>query len=82
MTLISLLFALLIEQVRPIRHGNPIHLSVDAWLLQIKPTGSDMRRAWAIWVLLVVGVAVASLLVLGLLQWGGGVLQSALLELL
>jgi adenosylcobinamide-phosphate synthase len=82
MTLISLLFALLIEQVRPIRHGNPIHMAVDAWLVQIKPTGSDMRRAWAVWILLVAGIAVASLLVLGLLQWGGGVLQSALLELL
>ncbi len=82
MTLISLLFALLFEQVRPIRHGNPIHLAVDSWLLQVKPSGHDLRRAWVIWVLLVVGIALGSLLLLGVLQWGGGVLQSALLELL
>jgi membrane protein required for beta-lactamase induction len=82
MTLISLLFALLIEQVRPIRHNNAIHRKVDEWLLKAKPVGQDMRRAWAVWVLLVAGISLSSLLLLGLLQWGGGMLQSALLELL
>ncbi|MEY2775958.1 MAG: hypothetical protein RLY30_56 [Pseudomonadota bacterium] len=81
MTLISLLFALLIEQGRPIRHGNPIHRWVDQWLVSWKPSSQDRRRAWAVWLLVVAGGSLASLLILGLLQWGGGVL-SALFELL
>jgi len=81
MTLISLLFALLIEQMRPIRHSNPIHQWVDGWLLYWKPAGQEARRVWGVWLLIVLGVALLSLMVQGLLQWGGGIL-SALLELI
>lgn len=81
MTLFSLFFALLLEQLRPIRHGNPIYRWVDAALLHWRPTREDQRQAWVVWVLVVAGGALLSLVFLGLLQWFGGVL-SALLELL
>ncbi len=65
MTLLSLLIALLLEQLRPIRQANVVH----AWVIgkiedmrgMVDPNGA--RSIWAAWLLVVVGAALFGLFI-------------------
>ena len=74
MSFFAILFALLIEQARPLSSSNPIHGGIRAWALSISrrfDTGRPVH-AWVAWSL---AVLLPSLVVLGvhsLLLWGLG----------
>lgn len=55
MSFLSLLFALLIEQARPLVRGNWVHRSVRAWVVWISQTldAGHPRLAWSTWSLAV-----------------------------
>lgn len=62
MTLISLLIALLLEQVRPIRPNNLIQAWLDRKIRQVRAMEVDSpSSAWMAWATMVVGGALAAL---------------------
>jgi adenosylcobinamide-phosphate synthase len=65
MSFLSLLFALLIEQARPLMHGNWVHRSVRAWVTWISQTldAGHPQLAWMTWSLAVGVPAVLATLV-------------------
>jgi adenosylcobinamide-phosphate synthase len=67
MSFISLLFALLIEQARPLAHRNWVHRSLRAWVSWLSQTldAGHPRLTWLTWAL---AVGVPTLLTL-LLHW-------------
>ena len=74
MSFFAILFALLIEQARPLSGGNPIHGGIRAWALSISRNfdSGKSSHAWLAWSL---AVLLPSLVVLGvhsLLLWGLG----------
>jgi adenosylcobinamide-phosphate synthase len=84
MSFISVLFALLLEQARPLSRGNPIHASMRAWVRWCTRTldAGQSAQGWLVWSLAVGGPAFAALLIYWLLAWFTGwplaVLWSAL----
>ena len=84
MSFISVLFALLLEQARPLGRGNPIHAGIRAWVrwcTRNLDAGKPLH-GWLVWACTVGGASLASLLVYWLLVvfvgWPLGVLWSAL----
>lgn len=74
MSFFAILFALLIEQARPLSGSNPIHGGIRAWALSISRSfdGGKPYQAWVAWC---IAVLLPSLAVLGmhsLLLWGLG----------
>ncbi|GAB4397455.1 MAG: CobD/CbiB family protein [Rhodoferax sp.] len=84
MSFVAVLFALLLEQARPLAPGNVVHALVRAWVRRCALNFDTNRPSGALWVLALAVVlpAVASALVyLGLqlgLGWPAGVVWSAL----
>ncbi len=70
MSFLSLLFALLIEQARPLVRGNWVHRSVRAWVVWISQTldAGHPRLAWTTWSLAVGVPAVLAMVVHWLLM--------------
>ncbi|WP_180132420.1 CobD/CbiB family protein [Rhodoferax sp. BLA1] len=84
MSFISVLFALLLEQARPLGRGNPIHMAMRSWVrwcARMLDAGKPVH-GWLVWVLAVGGPALAALLIYWLLgffvSWALAVLWSAL----
>lgn len=71
MSLFALLFALLIEQVRPLGPGNAIHAGLRAWVrwTQRNLDAGSRQVAWTAWAVAVLSPALVALLIHGLLQW-------------
>ncbi|XAH24956.1 CobD/CbiB family protein [Xylophilus sp. GW821-FHT01B05] len=74
MSFFAILFALLLEQARPLARSNPIHSGLRAWALSISRNfdAGKSHHGWVAWVL---AVLLPSLLTLGvhwLLLWGLG----------
>jgi len=84
MSFISVLFALLLEQARPLARGNPIHATIRAWVRWCT-LNFDAGRAlhgWLAWGFAVGGPSLAVLLIYWLLEayvsWPLALLWSAL----
>jgi adenosylcobinamide-phosphate synthase len=78
MTLISLLIALLLEQVRPIRQTNPIQSLLDQKIRQVRAMEVDsVSSAWMAWGTIVVGGAVGGLVIAKLLHLVHPILELA-----
>lgn len=82
MSFISVLFALLLEQARPLSHGNLVHASLRAWV-RWSTRNFDAGRsfhAWLAWGFAVGGPAMASLAIYWLLDiflgWPAAVIWS------
>lgn len=74
MSFFAILFALLIEQARPLAGNNPIHASLRAWSKSVSRNfdAGKPHHAWVAWGLAVVLPAVLVLAVHWLLMWGLG----------
>ena len=84
MSFISVLFALMLEQVRPLSRGNPIHAAIRVWVrwcTRNLDAGKPMH-GWLAWGFAVLGPSLLSLLVYWLLAvlvgWPFAVAWSAL----
>ncbi len=78
MTLISLLIALLLEQVRPIRQTNPIQTWLDQKIRQVRAMEVDsLSSAWMAWGTIVVGGSVGGLVIAKLLHLVHPILELA-----
>lgn len=82
MSFISVLFALLLEQARPLSHGNPVHASLRAWV-RWSSRNFDAGRsfhAWLAWGFAVGGPALISLVIYWLIDiflgWPAAVIWS------
>lgn len=74
MSFFAILFALLLEQVRPLARGNLIHAGLRAWVrwVSINFDTGKTHHAWWAWALAVVGPALVTLAIhLLLLTWAG-----------
>src|SRR6218665_1091771 len=74
MSFFAILFALLIEQARPLARSNPIHAGLRAWALSVSrnfDTGKP-QHGWLAWCLAVLVPAFATLAMHWLLLWGPG----------
>jgi adenosylcobinamide-phosphate synthase len=79
MSFLSILFALLLEQARPLGQGNPIHLGVRSWtrwVIRNLDTGKA-HHAWLAWWIAVVVPAVLVFAVHWLLVWSLGWIAAA-----
>ena len=65
MTFLSLLTALMLEQARPLRQGNPVHLGYDHYtqVLESQFNGGQYRHGMIAWLLAVLPVVVAAVTV-------------------
>jgi adenosylcobinamide-phosphate synthase len=61
MSFFSVLFALLLEQARPLPQGNPVHQAMTAWTRWVgrNVDAGQPRHAWAVWLLSVLLPAAA-----------------------
>jgi len=84
MSFFAILFALLIEQVRPLGAHNPIHSSLRGWARWVSSNfdAGKPHHGWVAWALAVVGPAAAALgvhwLLLVFVGWPFAVLWSVL----
>ena len=84
MSFISVLFALLLEQARPLKRGNPIHAGMRTWVRWCSRNLDAGRplHGWLAWTFAVAGPSLLSLLLYWLLAvwvgWPVAVLWSAL----
>ncbi|MBY0455663.1 MAG: CobD/CbiB family protein [Burkholderiaceae bacterium] len=71
MSFFALLFALLIEQARPLASSNPIHAGLRAWSLSVSRNfdAGKPHHAWVAWSLAVLLPALLALGVHWLLMW-------------
>lgn len=79
MSFLSILFALLLEQARPLGQGNPIHLGVRSWtrwVIRNLDTGKT-HHAWLAWWIAVVVPAAIVFAVHWLLVWSVGWIAAA-----
>ena len=74
MSLLAIVLALLIEQVRPLQRGNPLHAAMRGWVRWVTRSfdAGHRHNAWVAWTL---AVALPALLALGVHwllaeQWG------------
>ena len=74
MSFFAILFALLIEQARPLSRSNPIHGGVRAWAFSVRGhfDAGSVQHAWVSWALAVVLPALLALGVYWLLVWSVG----------
>ncbi|MGH6626414.1 MAG: CobD/CbiB family protein [Burkholderiaceae bacterium] len=74
MSFFAILFALLIEQVRPLGRSNPIHAGLRAWALSVSRNfdAGKPHHGWVAWSLAVVLPALLALVIHSLLWWGLG----------
>ena len=74
MSFFAILFALLIEQARPLARSNPVHAGLRAWSLSVSRNfdAGKPHHAWVAWGLAVVLPALLALAVHWLLLWGLG----------
>ena len=74
MSFFAILFALLIEQARPLASSNPIHGGIRAWALSISRNfdAGKPHHAWVAWSLAVLLPSLGVLGVHSLLLWGLG----------
>ncbi|WOI44985.1 CobD/CbiB family protein [Acidovorax sp. BLS4] len=74
MSFFAILFALLIEQARPLARSNPIHAGVRAWALSISRNfdAGKAHHGWVAWALAVLLPSIAVLAVHWLLFYGVG----------
>jgi adenosylcobinamide-phosphate synthase len=80
MSFLSILFALLLEQARPLGQGNPIHLGVRTWVrwvIRNLDTGKS-HHSWLAWWTSVVVPAALAFAVHWLLVWSIGWIAAAL----
>ena len=84
MSFFAILFALLIEQARPLSRSNPIHGGVRAWAFSVRGhfDAGSVQHAWVSWALAVVLPALLALGVYWLLVWRAVVVWMLLLALL
>jgi len=79
MSFLSILFALLLEQARPLAQGNPVHLGVRSWVrwgIRNLDTGKP-HHGWLAWSVIVVAPAVLVFAVHWLLVWSIGWIAAA-----
>lgn len=74
MSFFAILFALLIEQARPLARSNPIHAGLRAWALSVSRNfdAGASHHAWVAWCLAVLLPALLALGIHWLLLWGLG----------
>ena len=74
MSFFAILFALLIEQARPLARSNPIHAGLRAWALSVSRNfdAGKPHHGWVAWGLAVLVPALATLAIHWLLMWGLG----------
>ncbi len=80
MSFISILFALLLEQARPLAPGNPVHLGVRSWVRWVLRNfdAGKPQHGWLAWWVAVVLPAVVVFAVHWLLVWSLGWIVAAL----
>ena len=72
MSFFAILFALLLEQARPLARSNPIHAGLRAWALSVNRNFDAGAHGWAAWALAVLVPPLAVLAVhWALLHWIG-----------
>ncbi|MES2952758.1 MAG: cobalamin biosynthesis protein [Pseudomonadota bacterium] len=79
MSFLSILFALLLEQARPLGQGNPVHLGVRnwvRWVVRNLDTGKD-HHGWLAWWIAVTTPTVLVFAVHWLLLWSMGWIAAA-----
>lgn len=79
MSFLSILFALLLEQARPLGQGNPVHLGVRSWVRWVVrnlDTGTP-HHSWLAWWVAVVAPAAVAFGVHWLLVWSLGWIAAA-----
>jgi adenosylcobinamide-phosphate synthase len=71
MSFFAILFALLIEQVRPLARNNVIHAGLRAWARWVSRNfdAGKTQHGWVAWFLAVVGPSLAALAIHWLLTW-------------
>ncbi|MFN7856051.1 MAG: CobD/CbiB family protein [Acidovorax sp.] len=74
MSFFAILFALLIEQARPLSRSNPIHAGLRAWALSVSRNfdAGKPHHGWVAWTLAVLVPAAVTLAIHWLLVWGLG----------
>ena len=74
MSFFAILFALLIEQARPLARSNPIHAGLRAWALSVSRNfdAGKSHHGWVAWSLAVLVPALVTLAIHWLLLWGLG----------
>ncbi|TNF61418.1 MAG: CobD/CbiB family protein [Burkholderiales bacterium] len=76
MSFFAILIALLLEQVRPLAHDNPVHAALRGWMRSMRrnfDTGQS-AHAWVAWMLAVAVPALIS----GLIHWALGQVSALL----
>jgi len=79
MSFLSILFALLLEQARPLKQGNPIHMGARVWVRWVVRNldTSKHHHAWMAWIAAVVAPALLVFGVHWLLVWSLGWIAAA-----
>lgn len=80
MSFLAILFALLLEQARPLAEGNPVHLGVRGWVRWVVrnlDTGNH-HHAWLAWVVAVAVPAALAFSIHWILVWTLGWIVAAL----
>lgn len=79
MTLFALIFALVLEQARPLHDDNPAHVALRAWAAAARRwlDAGQWHHGWLAWALAVLGPVVLAVLIYGLLNWVHGLLGFA-----
>lgn len=79
MSFISILFALLLEQARPLAPGNPVHMGVRSWVRWVVRNfdAGKPQHGWLAWWVAVVLPAVVVFAVHWLLVWSLGWIAAA-----
>src|SRR5690606_36931752 len=74
MSFFAILFALLIEQARPLARSNPIHAGLRAWALSVSRNfdAGKPHHGWVAWSLAVLVPSAVTLAIHWLLLWGLG----------
>ena len=74
MSFFAILFALLIEQARPLARSNPIHAGLRAWALSVSRNfdAGKSHHGWVAWSLAVLLPSLVTLAIHWLLLWGLG----------
>ncbi|MBX3653644.1 MAG: CobD/CbiB family protein [Ramlibacter sp.] len=74
MSFFAILFALLLEQVRPLARHNPIHAALRGWARSVSRNfdAGKSHHGWVAWVLAVLGPALVVAGVYWLLTWAVG----------